>query len=344
MIELTKLIEEYNKSPEIFQAGRYWKAYENRIINEIRKADIEELRSGKYPIFATFGFNETVYFYHPSQPFYKKIIQKIIRYFFITDKHNLPYSLCLSDIREMAYNHCMLQGKLANIKSISEIEVSTFGKPEDLFEIKGKKYTMAFLSYYIRLCYAQKYLQLEGNEIVIELGSGSGHQVEVLKKVFPDLTILCFDLPYGLYLCYKYLHMALGEEFVVNPLQAIETTDLTNIEKGKVHMFGNWQFPLLQNFKFDVFWNAASFGEMEPHIVKNYLKYILKGCQAIYLLQARHGKESYKNKGVVTPIRFEDYTPMLNGFTLIDDSEAYKAHKKLSQSGGYFQAVWKKSN
>lgn len=343
MNELDELITEYNKSPEIFQAGRYWKAYENKIINEIKKADLTELRSGKYPIFATFGFAESVYYYHPRTPFYKKLIFKFIRKFFITNRRTLPYSLRLSDIREMAYNHCLIQGQLANIKSISEIEVSTFGNPNDLFEINGKKYTMTFLNYYIRLCYAQKTIQLKGSETIVELGSGSGHQVEVLKKVFPDLTILCFDLPYALYLGYEYLRQVLGKELVVKPSIGINIKDINNISKGKVNMLGNWQMPLLKNFSFDVFWNAASFGEMEPEIVKNYLSYILDGCKSIYLLQAREGKESTKSSGVVSKINFEDYCNFLNGFKLINESDVFHASRKLKPGGReYFQAVWKK--
>lgn len=61
METLNKLIEAYNHAPEIFQAGRYWKAYEERIVREIRKADLSQLRSGRYPIFSTFGFSESVY-------------------------------------------------------------------------------------------------------------------------------------------------------------------------------------------------------------------------------------------------------------------------------------------
>ena len=106
---LKDLIAEYNKAPEIFQAGRYWKAYEDKIIAKIIKADINELRSGKYPIFATFGFNESVYFYHPNSRSSFKKIKRNIRKRFLADKKVLPYSINLSDIREMAYNHCVLQ-------------------------------------------------------------------------------------------------------------------------------------------------------------------------------------------------------------------------------------------
>ena len=92
--------------------------------------------------------------------------------------------------------------------------------------------------------------------------------------------------------------------------------------------------------KFDVFWNAASFGEMEPEIVQNYLSYVLGSCKSIYLLQARKGKESTSNSGVKKPITFEDYSKMLTGYRLINETDAYEAHRKMSQSGGYFQAVW----
>ncbi|HEY3371455.1 MAG TPA: putative sugar O-methyltransferase [Prolixibacteraceae bacterium] len=343
MQNLDKLIKEYKNAPEIFQAGRYWKAYEDKIASEIKSADIEQLRSGKYPIFGTFGFCESVYNYSINMPLHTKVIKKIIRKLFISNKATLPYSLRLSDIREMAYNHCILQGQLAHAKSISEIETSTFGNPSDLFEMKGKKYTMQFLNFYIRFCFAQQYLNLKGDETIVELGSGSGFQVEILKKIFPNLTILCFDLPAPLYLCEQYLSKALGESQVVKSDRTIDATDLKAVvEKGKVHMFGNWMFPLLKTFPMDVFWNGASFGEMEPEIAKNYLSYIKEHCKSVYLLQARNGKESSKSSGVVTPIKFSDYNAMLDGFQLIKESDAFEANRRMSQSGGYFQAVWQK--
>ena len=343
MQNLDRLLNEYKNAPAIFQAGRYWKAYEDKIANEIKRADIKQLRSGKYPIFGTFGFTESVYAYPVKMPFHTKLIKKLIRSLFITNKATLPYSLRLSDIREMAYNYCLAQGQIAQAKSIAELETSTFGNPDDLFEMKGKKYTMQFLNFYIRFCFAQQYLNLKGDETIVELGSGSGFQVEVLKKIFPNLTILCFDLPAPLYLCEQYLSKALGADQMVTSDKTLEATDLnTFVQKGKVHMFGNWMFPLLSNYQIDVFWNGASFGEMEPEIVKNYLSYIKNNTEYIYLLQARKGKESSKSAGVVTPITFSDYNHMLEGFRLIKEADAFEANRRMSQSGGYFQAVWKK--
>ena len=345
MTHLDKLNKAYSNAPEIFHAGRYWRAYEEQITNEVKNADLGELRSGKYPIFTTFGFNDLVYYYHPKMPFYIKFIRKLVRKLFIDNRASLPYSLRLSDIREMAYKHCEFQGELAKAQSISSIEASDFGNPQDLFLANGKKYTMKFLNFYVRYCFAQIHLELKGDETIVELGSGSGFQVEILKKMYPNLTILCFDLPAQLYLCEKYLTNVFSDEIIQGSEKNLELKDLSSLKKGGIYMFGNWQFPILKNFKFDVFWNAASFGEMEPNIVANYLDYVKGNCAGLYLMQARNGKESSQESGVVKPIIFEDYKELIgNGYDLVKDEDAYDAHRRVSQTGGYFQAVWKRRN
>ena len=345
MNHLDKLSQAYNNAPEIFHVGRYWRAYEAKILEQVKTADLTELRSGKYPIFNTFGFNDLVHQYHPTMPLYVKLLRKGVRKLFIDGRASLPYSMRLEDIQEMAYRHCELQGELSNARAISTIQAGQYGNPQDLFKIDGRDYTMNFLNFYLRYCFAQKTIQLAGNETVIELGSGAGTQVEVLKKLYPNLTILCFDLPAQLYLCENYLTNVLGKETITSSEQNLELTDLANLEKGKVHMFGNWQFPLLKNFKFDVFWNAASFGEMEPEIVANYLSYIKGNCEWIYLMQARQGKESSANSGVVKPIKFADYERLVApAYQLVREGDTYDANRRLTKTGGYFQAVWRSKN
>jgi len=337
---LDQLLEAYASAPEIYHAGRYWKNYEDKIYNEIKSADLGELRSGQYPIFGTFGFSEAVYHYPPHIPFWKKTILKGLRSLPSTDKIFMPYNLNLKDIREMAFRHCKLVGRISNATPLENIETSTYGSPNDLFAIDGKNYTLQFLSYYLRYCFIQKERPFRGDEIIVELGSGSGFQIEVLKKMYPDLTILCFDLPSPLFLCEHYLEKVFPSQ-IASATDHMDIDSLQNLEKGKIHMFGNWQFPLLKDFSFDIFWNAASFGEMEPNIVSNYLSFIQS--ESIYLLQARKGKESSSTAGVKNKILFEDYNQMLNGYNLLAEADVYQAHRRLSQSGGYFQGLWKKN-
>ena len=111
--------------------------------------------------------------------------------------------------------------------------------------------------------------------------------------------------------------------------------------KGRIHFLGNWQFPLLKNLHYDVFWNAASFGEMEPDVVRNYLKYVINNSNHIYLLQARRGKQRTGKAHVETPISFEAYCNYLQTYELMDNQEVYNAQSRIRHVGGYFEAVWK---
>jgi putative sugar O-methyltransferase len=340
--KLTDLLEEYRNQPQEFQATSYWSSYESRILDTVNSLDFTQLRSGKYPILATFGFNDVKYTVHPNLPLWKKTFLKFYRYL-IKDWAVLPYSLKTADIQEMAYHHCQLMADLTNSIPLSTVEVSTFGNPQDIFEMNGRSYTLSFLHYYLRYCFAQKHISFKGDEIIVELGSGSGYQIEVLKKIYPNITVLCFDLPVQLYLCETYLTQALGTENIVGSDVTLKWKELSGIKKGGIHFLGNWLIPLLQDFQLDVFWNAVSFGEMEPAIVENYLNYVKNNAKWVYLLQARHGKETSGRTHVQDPTTFDDYKRFLSGYVLQEEHNAWLSHRRLSQSGGYFEGVWRKA-
>jgi hypothetical protein len=163
-----------------------------------------------------------------------------------------------------------------------------------------------------------------------------------LKKLYPNITVLCFDLPAQLFLCEQYLAHALEGTHIVGTETTLEWKDLSGMKRGSVHLFGNWQFPLLRDLQLDVFWNAASFGEMEPAVVVNYLNQMKGNAKWIYLLQARHGKERGGTTHIKDPIAFDDYKGFLSGYVLQEERDAWQAQRKLSESGGYFEGVWKK--
>ena len=103
-----RLYDIYKNAPEIYQATSYWREYEAPIIEDIRKFDINQIRSGKYHSFNTFGFNERVYTYPPGISKLKKLFLKLLHNHIIGDKHILPYSINIDDVREMAFRHCEL--------------------------------------------------------------------------------------------------------------------------------------------------------------------------------------------------------------------------------------------
>lgn len=337
---LKKLLKAYRESGTSFQATSYWESYEKDILEAVSKINISELRSGKYPILATFGFNDVVFTYHPQMSLIRKYLLKFIQGVVIGRRGVLPYANSLQSLREIAISNCNMFSKIYGAKPINSIDMSKFGNPADLISYDGKSYSVAFLDYYFRYCFVNKHINLRGDEVIVELGSGSGYQVEILKKLYPNLTILCFDLPAQLYLCEAYLSEALGHDSVVSSEKTIDWNGLSGVEKGKVHFFGSWQFPLLSNTNIDIFWNAASFGEMEPEVVENYLSYILPNTTWVYLLQSKLGKELSGKTHVKKQTTFEDYQKFLQKFEVVSVEDANKTFGKLPE---YFEAIWKKS-
>ena len=339
---LGNLVRGYRNAPAEFQATSYWDAYETEILETIPSIDLGQMRSGKYPILGTFGFHDETYHLHPNMPRWQKVPLKALHRYVFRDRRVLPYHLNVSDLREMAYRHCQLTAAIDGAKPIEEVEVSDFGAPQDLFEVGGRRYTVLFLEYYLRYCFAQKHIRFRGDETIVELGPGSGYQIEVLKKLYPDLTIVCLDLPAQSYLCQAYLSEALGRDAIVGTDVTLRWQDLAGLEQGRVHFLGNWQMPLLHDLEFDLFWNAASFSEMEPAVVENYLGYVRGNCRWIYLLEARHGKETGGRTHVQEPIEFADYGGLLPGYALREEHDAWHAHGRFTDSGGHFEAIWVK--
>jgi hypothetical protein len=67
------------------------------------------------------------------------------------------------------------------------------------------------------------------------------------------------------------------------------------------------------------------------------------GAKWIYLLQARHGKETVGKNRVQKKIDFHDYQRLLSGYDLCEESPAWLAHERLGDSCGYFEAIWKRA-
>ena len=99
---------------------------------------------------------------------------------------------------------------------------------------------------------------------------------------------------------------------------------------------------MIKDIDVDLFWNAASFGEMEPDVVANYLKYINELSCSVYLQQAMGGKEistvDYKH-GVLKATKLQDYANGLSNFRLIDESQSLTP---LGNKEWYSDTFWKR--
>ena len=107
---------------------------------------------------------------------------------------------------------------------------------------------------------------------------------------------------------------------------------------------GNWKFPLVDKMAVDLFWNAASFQEMEPDVVANYLQYVNKSARNVYLQELMEGQIKAKgvgSKGVIQKTTLEDYQKGLSQFNMVNLSKCWTP---LGISDQYSDSFWKLKN
>ena len=174
----------------------------------------------------------------------------------------------------MVYFHALVAKKFERLGiDLDELGTDHIGNPEGLVAIDGALWSWIQLNCASLLGDALSHIDLNGINTVVELGGGLGRNVLMLAKLRPDATILCFDIMPQVYVANQYLKAVMPDR-VVSIATGMDLKladgDMSSI-KGKIVVLPAWKMPECQNVAIDLFWNAASFQEMEPDVVRNYL-------------------------------------------------------------------------
>jgi len=208
------------------------------------------------------------------------------------------------------------------ITPASRLSFSRHGNPVG-FESDGRHASFAALYYYNFACFAAGAGALGETDIVVEIGSGYGGQAEVLKALYPHLTIVLMDLAPQLYFAERFLTKAL-------PGQVVPYRDTRDgqwdgvLSPGKVHFLSPRAVETLNPQGRVLFWNAASFGEMEPGVVANYAAHVSRFADALFLMQFFHGKPPGEAGagGVLAPSTMATYEAAFPDFERVALSNA----------------------
>jgi hypothetical protein len=100
---------------------------------------------------------------------------------------------------------------------------------------------------------------------------------------------------------------------------------------------------MLDRIDFDLFWNSASFQEMEPEVVLNYLGPVNRRARGVFLREVMEGWRVARRPGtygVLTPTTLDHYTRALSNFHLVDLSASALPH---GPSSIYSDSFWERS-
>ena len=202
---------------------------------------------------------------------------------------------------------------------LSFVNESIVGNPPDGLTIDKRGFSRSFLNYLHGLVFPKQQLGEVGIKTVLEVGGGYGTLGEILNQAGGDYTYIDVDIPPTGAVASYYLRQQEG-------LDLIDYMETRNVREIRVPKLGQqmvlcpWQLPRLKG-RVDLFWNFISFQEMEPDVVKFYLKEAHRlGSRYVLLRNLREGKQRRTDKnavGVNDPILGEDYDQFLSDYRLV---------------------------
>ena len=353
---LELMLGDSSKVSPLYKPTNYWTLIDNSLIPELRSSGLHDFRRRKGSLINFFSITDQLPISRalqktPSKKPSSILINLLFRLSFRVKKlqrifnsiANKCSGVSLQDIDLLCFEIASLYGEKTGARPIRDIEASYAGNPEHVFFVGNKMYNISLLFHYIHYAYCCQFMNFSSINTVTEIGSGFGKQIEVIKKLHPQLTFYLFDLAPQLYVCHQYLSKVFPNS-VVSYRETRKMNKIPEDNKGKIFFFGNWKISELSNLSYDLFWNSASFQEMEPDVVLNYLNFVNKQTQKYVFLQERlegspkapeMGKE-----GVLEQTKLEHYKKGLPDFHLKNMSRPLHIPKMSEPS--YTYTFWSK--
>jgi putative sugar O-methyltransferase len=317
---LSSMLDDSKSAPEIYQTTNYWKVYEKRIVPELVTQGLNDFRSRKPTTLHKFGATDP----------YPKVPMDLLGSRILNNRitRRVPIWIkILESIRKLQVS--FIHRKYRQIINLYagkstgkplDFKASLAGNPDDVITITNKPYPTSLLNFYLSYLYCSNFIDFQSVNTIVELGSGSGKQIEVLKNLHPDVCYVIFDIPPQLYVCEQYLKTVFPGS-VVGYRETRNMRELPENRTGKIFLMANWDFPIVNDVEIDLFWNSASFQEMEPNVVSHYLASVNTSAKNVYLCEDLSGKKIASQQGesgVIQPVTIEDYRNGLENFELVD--------------------------
>lgn len=317
---LQTMLDDMASAPAIYQPTRFWASCVPHIVEDIKKQGIENFRSHAsglayyVPSYASIEYLQKKEAYEAEFNRLAKADANLGR-------------LWRADVN--GQNQALLDYRIVvaaddgKAPELMHLEQSTVGNPAEAFKIDGKIFGAAFLRYMKCLAFLKKTVAAHRIRRVLEIGGGYGVMGEILGKQSRPYFYMNVDIPPVAYVATYYLKQVLGEDAVFDYAQAreMDRIDPAELQKQgyKAAVLCPWQLEKVTG-SFEMFFNSASFQEMEPEVVENYARDVSRLVTHFLVLKnSRHGKQlASENKiGVEKPTKHEDYLRFFADFKMI---------------------------
>ena len=347
---LNLMVSDMESSSALYQPTKYWTEYTYEVIELIRKVGLHDFRRSNEKVLSSFGcldtapsfhfftfLNNTNYLEEHTKKFLGPAF-KVANSLWESGVPVGPDGLTIKNFFLMSERLADAKAMEVGLKPLSELSISRYGNPFGYIK-NETHHTFRSIYYFNFVCFIAQFVDISQYSTVVEIGSGSGAQAEILKKLFPELTIVLLDLAPQLYIAERYLCKSLPNDLI--PYQETNSKDWKGpLLPGKIYCLPLRAIEALAPEGKVLFWNAASFGEMEPNVLQNYAKHISSFSSHLFLMQMFSGKN-----GTNSPVTMPVYEAAFSSYELLGKSESTLADTVtpiFEDSGVYHNTFWEK--
>lgn len=276
---LRSMMNDMAEAEELYKPTNYWEHYTQFFLPELESKGLRDFRRRRNSILNSFGAVDLSFsgnLQYTGKRHIKGMPRMVRALSALLKKMNLEYvpSETSENITKYFYAHVKNKFDKAGL-DIHRCPTTNHGNPEDLVVIKDTKWSFAHLQICSMFIDTVADIEFKDGMVFCEIGPGLGRNIEILALLFPHATFIVFDIPPQLYVANQYLCSVFGDR-VMSYEAAIKTAPAGGQFKGKIVMLPSWKMSEWSGVKLDIFWNSASFQEMEPLVVQNYLTLVSK--------------------------------------------------------------------
>ncbi|MDV7269688.1 putative sugar O-methyltransferase [Thioclava sp. A2] len=333
---LQLMLDDLEEAPPEFRPTNFWSTGLPAIIHDIEKLGIEGFRTHPSATFfyvPVYGSKTLRRYGSWLLPLVDKLPARkrarMMKRLTHSDRAALDYRL---------FRATEVEGGLA-LDVVSESEVGA----GERFIFDARRYSRSMLNYLRGLNLYKRHADSAAWQSCLEIGGGYGTLGEILLKAQPEGLYVNVDIPPVAAVSTWYLQQVFGAENVLDYAQSRQMSeiDLTEIAtRYKAAVLCPWQLPRVKG-QVDLFVNFMSFQEMEPDVVRNYVRLVqpLIGKNVLMRNSAVGKKVAQKSGevGVIDQVKSGFVRECFDQFeTLATDAFVYG---ETNESGSYQSEV-----
>jgi len=275
---LEKMMADLEGAPDAYRPTNYWHHYQRSFLPELKFRGLKSFRRRQFSVLESFGAVDGIIQAAVRLRRSFRGAGKITRFLNWLMRRSPFFKLEVADIDPRGvtpYFYFLVKEKFVRAGfDLDKCPTNALGDLEDMEEISGGAWSRTYLQYCSMFADSRAPHPLQAGFRDLRARARAGAKRAGFAQLLEGATFLLFDIPPQLYVANQYLKASFGPR-VIPYDQAVglapEGAGLPGQVRGKILMLPSWKLPEWSRVKIDLFWNSASFQEMEPNVVRNYL-------------------------------------------------------------------------